>query len=225
MGRKFSVAVATIGFTALLTACGGGTSVVTRAVTATSTAKAINLTVAAPVDGATFPQGTAKISVRGTVLPSDAAVTVDGIPARVKNGVFTANAQLSSGSNTIDLEASAPGFSPASQSVSVTRNAPPKPKPKPPPPPPPTSTSTSSPPPTTTTAPSNPGGYPAAIENNFIGACENQAGATSSSCHCELQHIESNVSLSAFIAANNAVVQGGTIPPWLYQAAAACVGQ
>lgn len=77
------------------------------------------LTITSPIDGATVR--TASVAVRGTVTPTGARVLVTGKPAQVTDGVFAATVALSSGENTIDVVATAPGVDPVTKTVTVTR--------------------------------------------------------------------------------------------------------
>ncbi len=61
------------------------------------------------------------VTIRGTVSPPSATVQVDGSPAAVGNGVFTGTANLQAGKTTVDVIASAPGLTPGSTSIVITR--------------------------------------------------------------------------------------------------------
>jgi serine/threonine protein kinase len=67
------------------------------------------------------------VRLRGTVTPKDATVQVQGQLAAVGNGVFVADATLHSGTNNIDVIASAPGSAPGTKAVVVRRQASKKP--------------------------------------------------------------------------------------------------
>jgi hypothetical protein len=62
-----------------------------------------------------------RVTVRGTVTPSDATVQIVGQPAQVGNGVFTGSVALHRGANTIDVVASAAGSAPATTTITVKR--------------------------------------------------------------------------------------------------------
>jgi cell division septation protein DedD len=80
---------------------------------------AAQITVTAPSDGGVIDAD--HVLVRGTVTPSKATVQILGQTAQVANGVFAGSAALHGGKNTIDVVASAPGATPASTTVTVTR--------------------------------------------------------------------------------------------------------
>jgi Glucodextranase, domain B len=82
----------------------------------------VKVQVTAPVDGSSMKAD--RVTVRGTVTPSDATVQIVGQPAQVGNGVFTGSAPLHRGSNTIDVVASAAGSAPATTTITVTRPGP-----------------------------------------------------------------------------------------------------
>ncbi|MFI4991570.1 MAG: hypothetical protein ACHQHO_11755 [Solirubrobacterales bacterium] len=63
------------------------------------------------------------VVVRGTVDAASATVQVQGGPAVVGNGVFTATAELHGGKTTIDVIGSAQGATPGSTSVVVSRQS------------------------------------------------------------------------------------------------------
>jgi tRNA A-37 threonylcarbamoyl transferase component Bud32 len=121
------VAIAGVGVAILVTGASdeSGDAAATRvspAQTATigeASAAIIEIGVAAPADGATIDDD--HVLLRGTVSPSNAAVTVQGRPVTVGNGVFRAEASLRPGKNTIDVIASADGAAPTSQSIVVRR--------------------------------------------------------------------------------------------------------
>src|SRR5690349_2796771 len=92
---------------ASLASCGGSSG-------AGQTAAAlpeVHLRVISPTDSATT-RGTS-VTVRGTVEPSGATVTVLGQSAEVVGGSFTAQVDLQPGANVIDLAATAPRRGPA----------------------------------------------------------------------------------------------------------------
>jgi hypothetical protein len=90
---------------------------------------AISVSITAPSNGQAIKANA--VVVRGTVTPTNASVLVDGQPAVVGNGVFTASITLSTGSTTIDVIGSEAGDTPGSASVTVTRPAASKPNPAP----------------------------------------------------------------------------------------------
>jgi len=79
---------------------------------------AVGLNVTSPSSGSVI--NAEDITVRGTVTPGDASVEVQGQPAPVGNGIFAGNASLHSGSNTISIIASAPGYTPTSTTITLT---------------------------------------------------------------------------------------------------------
>jgi hypothetical protein len=79
-------------------------------------------------DGGTVTSA-ARITVRGTVTPPDAAVLVQGRPASVRDGIFTGQARLHRGRTTIDVIASADDAAPGATSVAVSRRSPARPAP------------------------------------------------------------------------------------------------
>src|SRR5437763_1465742 len=81
-----------------LTGCGSSGS---------TAAKPITVHVVAPADGSTTTAN--RVTVRGTVTPSNASIQVVGQEAQVGEGVFEASVPLQMGSNSIDILASAPG--------------------------------------------------------------------------------------------------------------------
>jgi hypothetical protein len=82
-------------------------------------AHATKLTVLAPIAGSTIR--TQSVSVRGTVVPSNAQVEVEGRPAEVAGGVFRESVPVDVGSNTIDVVASREGADPVTRTVEITR--------------------------------------------------------------------------------------------------------
>lgn len=82
--------------------------------------KAASIQVAAPADGSTTRGD--RITVRGTVSPSNATVQVLGQPAQVGNGVFTATVPLHGGKNSIDVVAGGSNITPTTVTVNVTRH-------------------------------------------------------------------------------------------------------
>ena len=84
-------------------------------------AKTVTVTVTAPTSESVIAADS--VTVRGTVSPADATVQVQGQPAAVGNGVFTANATLHGGKTTIDVIGSAPGVTPGSTSIVIDRQS------------------------------------------------------------------------------------------------------
>jgi hypothetical protein len=82
----------------------------------------VTLQISAPQDGGSVRVD--RVTVRGTVTPSDAAVQILGQPAQVGNGVFTGSVALHRGSNAIDVVASAAGSAPVTTTITVSRLAP-----------------------------------------------------------------------------------------------------
>jgi hypothetical protein len=88
----------------------------------------VSIQITAPRDGGSVRAD--RVTVRGTVTPSDAAVQILGQPAQVGNGVFTGSVALHSGANTIDVVASAANSAPATTTITVNRRGPLQRKPK-----------------------------------------------------------------------------------------------
>jgi hypothetical protein len=82
----------------------------------------VALTVTAPADMSTTRR--TSVTVRGTVDPPGAAVTVLGARAEVVGGSFSASVDLAPGANVIDVAATAPGRGPALTALRVTREMP-----------------------------------------------------------------------------------------------------
>lgn len=97
-----------------LAACGGGTTTTT-----TTTGGVVSVIVTSPTSGSVIAGNS--VTVRGTVSPPAATVQIQGHPAAVGNGVFTAAAELHGGRTTIDVIGSAPGDVPGSTSVVVVQ--------------------------------------------------------------------------------------------------------
>lgn len=116
LGLLTGVAVA-----AMVSACGssGGISAAGGSVT--------RVQVSAPADGSVVSSD--RVTVRGTVSPTNATVQVLGQPAQVGNGVFSTSVALQAGSNQIDVVASAPGTTPTTTTVTITRRMPASPHP------------------------------------------------------------------------------------------------
>jgi hypothetical protein len=82
---------------------------------------AVALTVTSPSSGTVVSAD--NVTVRGTVTPGNAAVQIQGQAASVGNGVFVGNASIHNGTNTIDIIASARGYTPASTTITLTSQA------------------------------------------------------------------------------------------------------
>jgi hypothetical protein len=81
----------------------------------------VAIQISAPQDGDSVNAD--RVTVRGTVTPTDATVQILGKPAQVGNGVFVGSIALHRGSNAIDVVASAAGSAPATTTITVTRKA------------------------------------------------------------------------------------------------------
>jgi hypothetical protein len=113
MGRARLLTLAALMLGAVgLGGCGSSTS------TTAAASGAVALNVTAPSSGSVVNAD--NVTVRGTVTPTDATVQVEGHPAPAGNGVFVGTAAVHGGANTIDVIASAPGYTPASTTVTVT---------------------------------------------------------------------------------------------------------
>ncbi len=113
LGRLWSQGGALVAATTLLLGCGSSTS------TSTIVKGQVVVQVTSPASGTVINANS--VTVRGTVSPPAASVQVDGQPAAVGNGVFTGNASLQVGKTTIDIIASAPGQTPGSTMITLTR--------------------------------------------------------------------------------------------------------
>ncbi len=100
---------------ASLTACGSTTT------TTTTTGGVVSVVVTSPTSGSVIAGNS--VTIRGTVAPPAATVQVQGRPAAVGNGVFTAAAELHGGRTTIDIIGSAVGETPGSTSVVVVQQS------------------------------------------------------------------------------------------------------
>jgi hypothetical protein len=78
--------------------------------------------VTGPIDQATTLAGA--VAVRGTVSPANANVLVEGRPAEVRGGRFTANVSLAPGTNVIDVLAGAPHAAGSATAIRVYRQLP-----------------------------------------------------------------------------------------------------
>lgn len=115
--KVVEVLAVTASLGAALSGCGGGTTTTTS--TSTAAAATVVVQVTSPASGTVINAN--NVTVRGTVVPATATVTVDGQPAAVGNGVFTASAHLDVGKTTIDVIGSDPGKSPGSTTIVITR--------------------------------------------------------------------------------------------------------
>jgi hypothetical protein len=79
----------------------------------------VHVRIDAPADSLTTRADT--VTVRGTVDPAGASVTVLGHPAEVVGSTFTAQVGLDPGANVIDLSATAARHDPALTAIRVTR--------------------------------------------------------------------------------------------------------
>lgn len=98
-----------------LTACGSTTT------TTTTSGNEVSVVVTSPTSGSVIAGSS--VTVRGTVSPPSASVQVQGKPAAVGNGVFTAAAELHGGKTTIDVIGSSTGETPGSTSVAVVQQS------------------------------------------------------------------------------------------------------
>lgn len=113
--RKIGVISGFLLLVAGLTACGSTTT------TTTTTGGEVSVAVTSPTSGSVIAGNS--VTVRGTVSPPTASVQVQGKPAAVGNGVFTAAAELHGGKTTIDVIGSAVGETPGSTSVVVVQQS------------------------------------------------------------------------------------------------------
>jgi hypothetical protein len=104
--------------------CGSSSTTTTNS----ADSDAVTVTVTSPTSGTVINAD--NVTVRGTVTPTNAVVQIQGQPVAVGNGVFTGTATLHAGKTTIDVIGSAPGHTPDSASITITRqsSAPPAPK-------------------------------------------------------------------------------------------------
>ena len=110
MRRKALTAGAAVTALLALGACGGGT--------ASQTSQAPQVSLTAPVDGATVV--VSNIVVAGSVDPSATSVLVNGKHARVSHGAFRSPLHLRAGRNRITIVASEPGRPRAVMHISVS---------------------------------------------------------------------------------------------------------
>jgi hypothetical protein len=86
---------------------------------ASTTLGAVSVNVTSPTSGSVIAAD--KVTIRGTVSPTNAVVQIQGKPAAVGNGVFTGTASLHGGKTTIDIIGSAAGATPGSTNLTITR--------------------------------------------------------------------------------------------------------
>lgn len=98
-----------------LAACGSTTT------TTTTSGGEVSVVVTSPTSNSVIAGNS--VTVRGTVSPPTASVQVQGKPAAVGNGIFTAAAELHGGKTTIDVIGSAAGETPGSTSVVVVQQS------------------------------------------------------------------------------------------------------
>ncbi len=82
-----------------------------------------------PTEPPSWPPGTRTILVTGTVDDPTASVVVNGIPATVSSGTFSANVPLVEGPNTLTAVFTDPAGNSSSVSITVTLNTQPPPRP------------------------------------------------------------------------------------------------
>lgn len=99
--------------------CGSTTTTISNA--AATGPRTVSVAVTSPTGGSVIAADS--VVVRGTVDPASATVQVQGRPAVVGNGVFTVTADLHGGKTTIDVIGSAPGATPGSTAVVVSRQS------------------------------------------------------------------------------------------------------
>ena len=116
---SFLAAVAVAGLPMVVGGCGSTSTTVST--TVASNNGIVSVVVSAPTSGSVINADS--VTVRGTVTPANAAVMVQGRPAAVGNGIFSANANLHAGKTTIDVIGSAPSAAPGSTSITITRQA------------------------------------------------------------------------------------------------------
>lgn len=119
------VAVAVVAVVALT--LGGGDDASQDAV-ATSPPTQVRLDISSPSTGRHVKGD--RITVRGTVQPTNATVLVHGRDAPVGNGVFTMSVSLHAGTNRIDVIGSAEGATPVERTVTVVRASAPRATPR-----------------------------------------------------------------------------------------------
>jgi Glucodextranase, domain B len=110
--------IARAGLVVVVMALGGCGSSATKT---TAGGGAVALNVTSPSSGTVVSAD--NVTVRGTVAPGNASVQIQGQAASVGNGVFVGNASIHNGTNTIDIIASAHGYTPASTTITLTSQA------------------------------------------------------------------------------------------------------
>src|SRR5262249_18361815 len=68
-----------------------------------------------------------------------------------------------------------------------------------------------------------PGGYPLAVQQNFLSGCEEGKTSNSSACHCSLAEIEANYSVSDVERIEEAHKHGAPLPTRFTQISQECV--
>jgi hypothetical protein len=110
-----------VGVAAVLLFAIGGCGSTTTSTTSAVGSGTVTPVVTSPTSGSVIAAET--VTVRGTVNPPNAVVQIQGQPAAVGNGVFTGTAALHAGKTTIDVVGSAPGATPGSTSITLTRQS------------------------------------------------------------------------------------------------------
>jgi hypothetical protein len=81
----------------------------------------VSVSVTAPTNNSVIASD--RVTVRGTVIPANATVEVQGKPAVVGNGQFAGSAILHRGKTTIDVVASHSGAAPGATSIVIARQS------------------------------------------------------------------------------------------------------
>ena len=81
----------------------------------------VSVSVTAPTSNSVIASD--RVLVRGTVVPANANVEIQGKPAVVGDGVFTGTATLHGGKTTIDVVGSYPGAAPGATSIVIARQS------------------------------------------------------------------------------------------------------
>jgi hypothetical protein len=113
--RGMGVVAALVVAVPFVAGCGSTTT------TSTVASGTVTVVVTSPASGTVIAAD--NVTVRGTVTPTNAVVQIQGQPAAVGNGVFTGTASLHGRKTTIDVVGSAPGETPGSTSIAVTRQS------------------------------------------------------------------------------------------------------
>jgi hypothetical protein len=108
-----------IGAIAVLAVVVAGCGSTTTTSTNGADSDVVTVVVTSPTSGSVIAAN--NVTVRGTVTPTSAVVQIQGQRAAVGNGVFTGIAALRAGKTTIDVIGSAPGATPDSTSITITR--------------------------------------------------------------------------------------------------------